>query len=774
MHKFANCLLVMLMFVLRAWGQEVPGLFIVEMESAPKSATRQATAEKSRARQALEQRGEVISSIDEVMNAFVVKTGASMADLASVAGVRKVYKVFEVKLELDHALPLAGVPAGWEKIGGIEKAGLGVKIAIIDTGIDFEHPGFQDNSLPTLEGFPKGNRESDLTAANKKIIVARSYENLVSGESPPNPRDTEGHGTAVAMVAAGVRHKAPFAEISGVAPKAFLGNYKVFSGGSTRTDVIIRAIDDAVQDGMDVINLSIGVSPAQRREDDALVRAVERAIEAGVLVVKSMGNAGPTPQTGSSPGAANGLVTVGAHPNDRLLISTVTLPEMAPIPSIPADEPLPAEPLTGPLSDVEALDLDSGLGCLPLRAGSLAGKIALIMRGVCLFEVKLENARKAGAIAAVVYTDSRGISVMSVGEATLPAVMVTNQDGLKIKRRVADQPGVTAELRFEGGSYPIDPNEVSPFSSRGPSESNGIQPDLLAVGEEVYTAAQNTNPKGDLFGNNGYTIVDGTSFSSPMVVGAAAVVKGARPKLTQRQYRSLLINGARPMVLANDLPAPVQQAGAGILNLANSVSLTATAFPTSLSFGALGSTAKVASPLTITNIGTAEDTFSLKATPYGASPIPELETTTMTLAPGASRTIAVTWSVSDLAEGAYDGVVEVRGTANGSQLRIPYWYAVRSSKPGFITLYQIPTSASVSGTATLLARITDPSGVILNDVDPQVTVETGNGSVLSVQSIDVQYPGIFQIRLRMGPLPGVQTFEVKAGDVSRRVSIRAN
>ncbi|MBK5291973.1 MAG: S8 family serine peptidase, partial [Acidobacteriia bacterium] len=753
-----NSLLVMLVLVLRAWGQEVPGLFIVEMDAPPKSASlqavRQAAMEKAGMRQAIEQRGEVISSIDEVMNALVVKTGGTMEDLASIAGVRKVYKVFEVKLELDHSLPLARVPEAWEKMGGMENAGLGIKIAIIDTGIDFEHPGFQDDSLATPEGFPKGNRESDLAAANKKIIVARSYENLLAEAGQPSPRDTTGHGTGVAMVAAGVRHQAPLGEISGVAPKAFLGNYKVFSEGSTRTDVIIRAIDDAVKDGMDVINLSLGLSPAQRPEDDALVRAVERAIEAGVIVVKSMGNEGPNPQTGTSPGAANGVITAGSHSNDRWLIATVTLPEMAPIPGVPADAPLLVEPLTGPVVDVEALDLDGGLACLPLPEGSLAGKIALILRGVCLFEVKLTNATNAGAIGAVMYTDDRPVAVMSIGEASLPAMMVLNEDGLKIKQRLAEQAGVTAELRFRGGVFPVNPNEVSPFSSRGPSEFNGIQPDVLAVGEEVYTAAQKTDPRGDLYGEDGYTIVDGTSFSSPMVAGAAAVVKGARPKLTQRQYRSLLINGARPLVLANEQTAPVQQAGAGILNLANSVSLTATAFPASLSFGASGGTATVTRPLTITNAGTAEDTFSLTAGPFGESPAPQLAMTSMTLAAGASRTIDVVWSVSDLAAGAYQGVVNVRGTANDSQLRIPYWYAVRSPNPGFITLFRIPASASVSGTATFFLRITDPSGVILNEVDPEVTADIGDGSVQSIQSIDEQYPGLWQVRLRMGPLPG--------------------
>ena len=127
--------------------------------------------------------------------------------------------------------------------------------------------------------------------------------------------------------------------------------------------------------------------------------------------------------------------------------------------------------------------------------------------------------------------------------------------------------------------------DVSFFSSRGPSVGSALKPDLAAVGEEIVTGAQNSFSSGESYSANGFIDTDGTSFSTPLVAGAAAVLKGARPGLTVPQYRSLLINGAAPATASQGVAATVSQAGAGILNLAAAVSGTVAAYPTSLSFG---------------------------------------------------------------------------------------------------------------------------------------------------------------------------------------------
>ena len=140
---------------------------------------------------------------------------------------------------LNAALNLVGVPAAWSAIGGSANAGAGVKIGIIDTGIDQNHPGFKDTGFTAPSGFPTG----DTAYTNNKVIVARSYVSMLVTADDPNfstpddlsPRDRQGHGTAIAMIAAGVQNAGPLGTITGVAPKAFLGNYKVFGSPGRRT-----------------------------------------------------------------------------------------------------------------------------------------------------------------------------------------------------------------------------------------------------------------------------------------------------------------------------------------------------------------------------------------------------------------------------------------------------------------------------------------------------------------------------------------------------------
>src|SRR5207248_832343 len=137
----------------------------------------------------------------------------------------------------------------WNTIG-VDKAGLGVKIAIIDSGIDITHPGMQDSSLQIPDGFPKTNVDSDTAFTNTKVIVARSYAALFQTvEDDISARDVVGHGTATAMAAGGARNTGPIGPIVGVAPKAFLGSYKVIgSNGGGTSDIILKAVDDAAAD----------------------------------------------------------------------------------------------------------------------------------------------------------------------------------------------------------------------------------------------------------------------------------------------------------------------------------------------------------------------------------------------------------------------------------------------------------------------------------------------------------------------------------------------
>ncbi len=779
-----------------AWAgaQVVPDIFIVELAGEPAAVAaakvakgkREASAERRAQVQAeqrlmrarLAERGvQVLEAVDTVANALVVRAAESdVASLATIPGVARVHRVYQVRLLLDRALPLSAVPEAWDRIGGMDRAGEGVKIGIIDTGIDHEHPGFQDPSLKAPEGFPKVGREEHLRFTNNKIIVARTYESML-GSPNGTPRDDMGHGTAVAMAAAGVTNRGPLAEITGVAPKAWLGNYKVFTADSeaTRTDVILKAIDDAVADGMDVINLSLGTMLAPRPQDSISALAVERAFAAGVLVVTAAGNDGPDPFTINSYATAPSAIAVGAAGSDRIFATAVMLEGGGVYAAVPSNGTNPADPVTAALADVARFD-ENGLACDELPAGSLEGRIALILRGTCFFEDKLNHAQKAGAVAAIVYTDDRPVAIMSVGSATLPAVMISNEDGLTIKKRLNDEPDLKATVNFRPGPVPSDANRVASFSSRGPNPDEAVKPDLVAVGSYLYSATQKGNPEGEMYDETGYSAESGTSFASPLVAGAAAVLKAARPGLEPRQYRSLLINTATLFPPDAELPTPVQRAGAGRLNLSAALDGTVAAYPTSLSFGSGSGTFEATRQLTITNLGGEPDTFTISVRRRGEGPDPWLSQNTIELAPGASRSITVSLAGNALEPGEYQGFLAIRGTRTASESRVPYWYAVPSGTPAYLTVLNARTqgSAGASMRRAIYFRVTDITGVPVLNLKPEVTVAAGGGEVTEVASVDSEYPGAYAVSVRLGPEAGRNEFRIQVGELRRSVVIQGS
>src|ERR1039457_217985 len=280
---------------------------------------------------------------------------------------------------------------------------------------------------------------------------------------------------------------------------------------------------------MDILTLSLGSIPASRPADDALVQVIEAAAAVGKIVTISAGNSGSDPNTIGSPGIAPDAITVGSRPNDRIFAASVQTPGIADIPAVPGNGPNSPDPVSGPLADVTQFD-PSGLACGSLPAGSLAGSVALILRGVCTFENKIDNAQQAGAVAVLVYNDAARSTLfgMNVGAAGLPASSIGYADGTLLQQ-LAAAGSLTVTLVFTLGPVAVNPNSLTSFSSRGPNTDNGIKPDLIAIGENVYTA--------DLTANGGYVVESGTSFSAPMAAGAAALLEAARPGLTSRQYR---------------------------------------------------------------------------------------------------------------------------------------------------------------------------------------------------------------------------------------------
>src|ERR1700719_2338327 len=211
---------------------------------------------------------------------YVTAPKKRLDELKALPGVKGVVALRWRRLNLNRATQLVNAPAAWTALGGVQNAGAGIKIAIIDTGIDQTHPAFQDSSIAMPAGYPICSG-SDCAFTSNKVIVARSYVRLVAAGSDPqnpaadsrpddySPRDRIGHGTAVASCAAGMPSLSPAGlTLTGVAPKAYLGNYKIFGSPevneSTPDDPIIMALEDALNDHMDIASLSLG-SPATSR-----------------------------------------------------------------------------------------------------------------------------------------------------------------------------------------------------------------------------------------------------------------------------------------------------------------------------------------------------------------------------------------------------------------------------------------------------------------------------------------------------------------------------
>ena len=774
------------------FAQQVPGRYIVELDGAPAAtqAIRQghparvedaefrARAQAVQRQQAtvrpyLEEEGaEVVASTQVVTNTLIVRIADDRVDrIAAKPGVFRVHLVQLYKPILDHALPLIRVPDALAQIGGMSNAGAGIRIGIIDTGIDVTHPGFQDPTLPAPQGFPRANKNSDLGYTNSKIIVARSYQVGGSTTDTSIPRDDAGHGTGVAMIAAGVSNTGPFGSITGVAPKAYLGNYKVFPDPSSGapTDLILKAIDDAVADGMDVINLSLGLFPAPRPSQDILVNAIENAVAAGVLVTVAAGNDGSDPNTISTPATAPTAISVGSTPNDRVFAGTLSSAGNSPVVALPGDGPNSPVPITGPLADVAQFD-PTGLACAGLPSSSLTGTVALILRGICTFEQKLNTAQQAGAIAAVVYTDAARPDAinMAVGQASLPASMVSYTDGVALKQQISAG-NVTATLDFKLRPLAVSPYRLSSFSSRGPNTDNGIKPDLVAPGDSISTARPISNGTS----GSGYAVVAGTSFSTPMVAGAAALLKAARPGLTTQQYRSLLINSAATVIQDLGTELPVEYEGAGLLNVFSALNETVAANPATVAFGiGSGSTNAIARTVTITNVGTATDTFRILVQPRaGSGPAPVISADTFQLDPGQSQDVAVQLAPANFNAGADQGVLMIRGDRGPVAASVPYWYGVPSQTPAYLTILRAPATANAGSRQTIIVRATDAEGIPVNTA-PTVTFTSGEGSVLSVSSADAQFPGAYSAIVRLGN--GQNVIHIDVSGFSRDITIAAN
>lgn len=792
----------------------VPG---VGVRSLAAEQTRQRIlAEQSRIRQLLEERPvRVHDATHLLVNAIYFSGSAEEAQrVRSLPGVTAVVRDRQYKpAALDASTSIVNAPAAWSVVGGEGSAGAGRRIGIIDSGIDQSHPSFQDDTLTPPGGFPRAFTQADLAFTNRKVIVARSYVPLLAQAGNPvdsrpddiSARDRWGHGTAVAAIAAGRRVTGPAGEIIGVAPKAFLGSYKVFGSPGvndrTFTNVVIRALEDAFVDGMDVVTLSLeapaaygpldgGCGPGGLQPCDILAEAIHRVSRLNVAVVVAAGNTGAggavAPVLGSitSPGTAPGAITAGAISNGSVYRQRVRVTEGT------ASTDFETVFGNGPFGSVQAparyvADIGAdGRACQALPGGSLAGRIAIIDRGDCPHAVKVTHAQQAGAVG-VVLVQPDGVNTVfrltDLARTGLPAALVGANDGNAIKQRVRSNPAAVVTLDNTTRQTDGTPNRVDVSSSQGPAmfsltgNNPFLKPELTAVGLDLYTATQNYDPNGPAYSANGYIALRGTSFAAAMAAGAAALVKQRRPEWTPLAVKSALVNTANPNVqdTGGVARARVNATGAGRLDVGQAVNAVLLADPAAISFGVYGGVA-VVRELRLANTTNAPVSVTIAIEPRDADPSARVtidQGTSFGIPTGQTATLTVRLSGLRPPPGNYEGVLVINGA--GPALRVPYQYLVGDGVAHNIAALG-DNFTTIPGVEfrDVIFRVTDRFGVPVSNAATQWSVVSGGGRIaLAGERTDPW--GVGFANLVLGPDPGEHVFRATCGGLSQLFYFRA-
>ena len=560
-------------------------------------------------------------------------------------------------MDLFNAIRMTGADQVQEE--GI--TGAGVKVGVIDTGIDYTHPDLG-------QGFGPGFK-----VEGGFDLVGNAYSGPGTIPIPdPDPRDCVGHGTHVAgnIAASG--------QVRGVAPGAALRAYKVFGcRGGTSADVILAAMEAALQDGNQVINLSLGIANQWPRYPTS--RGADNLVNRGVVVVASAGNNG-----------AGALYAVGAPANGQKAIAVASVENAkvhalaAVIPGGPTVGYLPIRGTARPPLSGSALLKDIGHGCntdRPLFVG-LQNKIAVAKRGRCTLSEIILNTRDYGAKAVLIYNDRPGIFLAGLGfPLNFPAATLSLEAGTDLAARArfatslfwTDQ---TLEVpNMSGGT-------VSSFSSYGVGPDLDLKPDLAAPGGLIFSTLPLLQ--------GGYGLASGTSMSSPHVTGTVALLLEAKPHTSPQAVRSLLQNTSVPRPWAENSAAgllePVPHQGAGMVDIHAAIQAQVSISPGKLALGEMEGRS-VTRRLLVENHGPDDLEFDLAHQPalsigpqvfdvQIAPGVAGVSFSSATLHVGAGQSAALDASFTqpeELAEGGlFGGYLVLSPQGGGRDLRVPY------------------------------------------------------------------------------------------------------
>lgn len=519
--------------------------------------------------------------------------GVAVQDLMESGVVNRIFKDYEIKVEppveteevIDPQMADSIPQIGVDKLHAENITGKGIKVGVLDTGIDYNHPDLK-------EAYKGGYDFID----NDADPMETTYEDWINAGKPEYPGLVyyTNHGTHVAgTIAAQKKNDVDYA-VKGVAPEVDLYAYRVlgpWGGGDTAG--ILAGMDKAIEDDMDVINMSLG-APTNNPLYATSV-AVNNAMLSGVVAVVAAGNSGPNEKTLGSPGTAALGISVGASDvsmtiptfsgrfftnefdnlqrlgedlshqlEDSKLISEELSPQLEESKRLGKDFSPKLEDkkkgLSHQLEDLQLLGKDfsdqledlQGLSLPIVYAGlgkaddftgkEVSGKIALIQRGELSFDEKIKNAKNAGAKSVIVYNNVDGQIPAYLGESVglIPSFRLSKEDGERLK-------GLgEGTFTFETlSNTKTEGDHLADFSSRGPVNGNyDIKPDVVAPGVSIFSTAPEyiNDPQDGINYDNAYVRLSGTSMASPHVAGTAALILQEHPEYTPFDVKAALMN----------------------------------------------------------------------------------------------------------------------------------------------------------------------------------------------------------------------------------------
>lgn len=604
--------------------------------------------------------------------------------------------------DMASALPMTGADIVQSELGF---TGEGISVGIIDSGVDYTHPDlggdgegttFPTERVPVGYDFVGDSFNADASSPTYQPVP----------EPDEDPQDCESHGTHVAGIV-GASGDPAADGVRGVAPDVTFGAYRVFGcDGSTTGDIMLAAMERALADEMDVVNMSIGSAFSTWPQYPTAV-AGDNLADSGVTVVASIGNSGASGTwSAGAPGVGNNVIGVASFDNvETSSLAFRTQPDGATYQYLRGS----AAPPTPTEGGSEIAVAEEILACAPLD-GDYADQVVVVQRGECDFHTKAYNVQEAGGSAVVIANNQPGLitpTVAGPNPITIPVAAISQADGTALIEAVTT--GAATELQWlsEVVTVPSPTGGlISSFSSYGLTAELKVKPDLGAPGGFIWS----TIP----LDQGGYASKSGTSMSAPHVAGAVALLFEARGTMGHQQVKELFQNSADPQTwslnTAVDYLEPVHRQGAGMLDIDDAILSTVHLSPGALSLGE-SEAGPVTETITATNDGpddvtyavSFEDGISTSGNPnnpafsYATSTVQVPET--VTVPAGGSASLDVTISPNTGLELAQYGGYVILTPEEGEPLRVPY--------AGFAGDYQaLPRLGDIGAGLPVLAELT--------------------------------------------------------------------